>query len=166
MTVDPPQDGISTVSLPANQSVEFFAYGAFHVTGSYAVEVAQFILGQYFPEPDALRGDPAMTVLVPYEQYRPDYIFVAPSSYNSGTNGQNYVMIARPGGLPLTLDGAAVSTSWVPIAGFEVGIVPVEGGTHFISGAEEFGMITYGLGSFTSYATPTGLNLEQITIII
>ncbi len=41
-----------------------------------------------------------------------------------------------------------------------------EGGTHYIVGDEPFGMITYGMGSFTSYAYPAGLNLEQITVII
>jgi len=69
----------------------------------------------------------------------------------------------RPPGLDLTLDGASVTTTWESVAGREVGIVPVGGGTHTISGAEPFGLIAYGLGTFTSYAYPAGLNLEQIT---
>ncbi len=107
-----------------------------------------------------------MTVLVPGEQYRSDYTFSTPSSYNSGTNGQSYVMIVRFPGQELTLDGGAVSATWQSIAGREIGIVPLEGGTHTIYGDLEFGMITFGLGSYTSYAYPAGLNLELITPLI
>ncbi|MBN1773943.1 MAG: IgGFc-binding protein [Deltaproteobacteria bacterium] len=165
ITVDPPQD-IDYALLDANQWVEFMVWEPFRVSGTKAIQVAQFILGQYYPVPDAERGDPALTVLVPAEQYRSDYTFIAPSSYNAGTNGQSWVMVVRPPGLALTLDGASVSADWRPVAGREIGIVPVAGGTHTIQAAEPFGMIGYGLGSFTSYATPAGLNLNPITILI
>ncbi|NMC71686.1 MAG: hypothetical protein GYA57_16685 [Myxococcales bacterium] len=166
VTVDPPQDGIDFVTLYANQWIEFMAREPFRVSASRAIQVAQYILGQYYPEPDAERGDPALTVLVPAEQYRSDYIFIAPSSYNPSTNGQSWVMVVRPPGLPLTLDGSPVSTDWRPIGDREIGIVPVGGGTHTIQAAEPFGLIEYGLGSFTSYASPAGLNLNPITILI
>jgi hypothetical protein len=165
VTVDPPQGGVSAVTLGAGQWAEFLASSAFHVRGSEAILVGQFLLGQYAPEPDAARGDPALTVLVPGEQYRPDYTFITPTSYRADTNGQNYVMIVRPPGLALTLDGAPVSATWQPVAGREVGVATLGGGTHVISGADAFGLIAYGLGSFTSYAYPAGLNLEQITPI-
>ncbi|MBI5489796.1 MAG: IgGFc-binding protein [Deltaproteobacteria bacterium] len=166
ISVDPPQGDIGEVDLAAYEWVEFMAWEPFHVTASQAVQVGQFLVGQYYPDPDAARGDPAMTVLVPNEQFRSDYIFTAPASYNAGTNGQSWVLVIRPPGMALTLDGSAVSVSWDPVGGREVGIVPIAGGTHTISGAEPFGMITYGLGSFTSYAYPAGLNLEPITILI
>lgn len=167
ITVDPPQDGISVVTLDRYQMVEFYARSAFHVTGSQSIMVGQYLLGQYYDESSpAPRGDPAMTVLVPQEQYRENYTFVTPSSYNSGTNGQSYVMIVRPPDMLLTLDGATLSVAWTAIGGWEIGTVAVEGGTHYIEGAEAFGMITFGMGSFTSYAYPAGLNLEQITVII
>lgn len=167
VTIDPPQDGHSSETLNANQFVEFMASSAFSVTSSRAVMAGQYLLGQYLnPADPALRGDPAMTVLVPAEQYRADYTFVMPTSYNPSTNGQNYLMIVRPPGLDLVLDGATLSTSWQSVGGREIAVVPLEGGTHVISGAEEFGMISYGLGEFTSYAYPAGLNLDQITTII
>jgi hypothetical protein len=34
-----------------------------------------------------------------------------------------------------------------------------------INGTEPFGLVAYGLGSFTSYATPAGLNLTPITVL-
>jgi hypothetical protein len=166
VTVSPPQGGVSTFTLNEYGMQEFFASGPFQVTGTKAIQVGQYLLGQYYPEPDASRGDPAMTILVPSEQYREDYTFVTPSSYNSGTNGQSYVMIVRPPGLDLVLDGATLTTTWESVGGMEIGTVPVEGGTHVITGASPFGMITFGMGSFTSYTYPAGLNLEQITTII
>lgn len=166
VTLSPPQDGLSTFTLNEFTFREFFASSPFQITGSRAILVGQFLLGQYFPEPDASRGDPAMTMLVPSAQYREDYVFVTPTSYNPTTNGQSYVMIVRPPGLDLVLDGATLSVTWESVGGMEIGTVAVEGGTHTISGADAFGMITFGMGSFTSYAYPAGLNLEQITTII
>lgn len=165
VTVDPPQDGYAGGTLAAGQWVELYASSPFHVTGSAAIMVSQYLLGQYSTDPPSARGDPAMTVLVPSEQYRNEYTFILPSSYNETTNGQNFLMIVRPPGLALTLDGAAVSATWQTIAGREIGVVPLPGGTHRIQAAETFGVIAYGMGSFTSYATPGGLNLEQITIL-
>lgn len=166
VSVSPPQGGVDKIVLDANRWVEFMASSPFSVSGSNAIMVGQFLLGQYYPEPDAARGDPAMTVLVPAEQYRKDYIFVTPSSYNASTNGQSFVMIIRPPGVELSLDGSPVNTTWDAIGGKEIGIVPVEGGTHTMSAAQAFGMVAYGLGSFTSYAYPAGLNLNKITDVV
>ncbi|HNS96273.1 MAG TPA: IgGFc-binding protein [Polyangiaceae bacterium] len=166
VTVSPPQGGIDKIVLDANRWVEFMASGPFSVSGTNAIMVGQFLLGQSFPDPEAQRGDPAMTVLVPFEQYRKDYIFVTPSSYSQEKNGQNYLLIIRPPGMALSLDGSAVTATWEAMGGREVGIVAVDGGTHTITGESAFGMIAYGLGSYTSYAYPAGLNLNKITDVV
>ncbi len=164
--VDPPQGGVSDTTLNANQWVEFIASTPFSVTGSEAIMVGQFLLGQNYTNPPANRGDPAMTVLVPSEQFRKDYIFVTPSSYNPNTNGQSFVLVIRPPGAQLTLDGQPLNAQWQPVGGKEVAIVPVDGGTHTMASDQAFGMIAYGLGSYTSYAYPAGLNLNQITSVV
>lgn len=166
VTVDPPQDGVSTTTLAARQWVEFKANGPFRVSANQAIQVSQLILGQNFTEPAAPRGDPGMTILVPREQWRTDYTFAAPTSYNAETNGQSFLLITRPPGVDIVLDGASVGPPWQTVGGLEVGIVPVEGGTHTIISADTFGVVVYGLGTFTSYAYPAGLNLEQIVILI
>lgn len=165
INVNPPQSGVSTVTLAGGDWTQFMATGAFEVTSDQAIQVAQFLLGQNYSTPMAARGDPGMTVLVPREQYRLDYTFITPSSYNPGTSGQSYVLISRPPGVEVVLDGAPVSTTWSTAGGRELGIVPVNGGTHTMRGAEAFGIVVYGLGQYTSYAYPGGLNLEQITVI-
>ena len=165
VTVDPAQGGIAGGPLQAGEFLEFQATTPFHVQANHAVMVAQYLVGQYTGTPPAARGDPAMAVLAPAEQYRSDYTFILPTSYNPGTNGQNYLLVIRPPGLAITLDGAPVAASFQAIAGREIGAVPLAGGTHHIAAAEPFGVIVYGLGSFTSYATLAGLDLEPITII-
>ena len=166
INVNPPQGGISTATLAAGDWVQFLTASPFEVTSDRAIQVAQFLLGQNVTDPPAERGDPGMTVLVPREQYRTDYTFITPSSYNAGTMGQSYVLVSRPPGLEVILDGAPVTTTCSNVGGRELGIVPVNGGTHTMRGAEAFGIIVYGLGQYTSYAYPGGLNLEQITVVL
>jgi hypothetical protein len=153
-------------TLGQGEWMEFEVSGPFRVSADKAIQVTQYMVGQYYGGMDARRGDPAMTILVPREQFRSDYTFVTPTSYNPGTNGQSFVLVSRPPGLAITLDGGPLSTTWQPIGDRELGIVPVAGGTHTMRASEPFGIILYGLGSFTSYAAPGGLNLEQITIIL
>ncbi|MFW5741536.1 MAG: IgGFc-binding protein, partial [Myxococcota bacterium] len=149
VVVEPPQGGVGTITLDANRWVEFMASSAFSVRGSNPVMVGQYLLGQAYPEPDASRGDPAMTVLVPFEQFRDNYIFVAPSSYNPDNNGQSYVQVVRSPGVALSLDGNPVDVAWASVGGREVGVLPVPGGTHTMTAAEPFGLVAYGLGKYT-----------------
>ena len=165
VTVDPPQGGFSGGNLSPGDYLEFDASTPFTVNGSNAILVAQYLRGQYATDPAAARGDPAMTVLVPAEQYRADYTFILPSSYNSGTNGQNHIMLVRPTGLDIILDNAPLTASWQQIGDREIAVVPLDGGTHTVSAADPFGLIAYGLGSFTSYATPAGLDFAPITVL-
>lgn len=152
-------------TLNAGEYVEFEATRPFRVSATQGVMVAQYLRGQFASMPEAARGDPAMTLLVPSEQFRQDYTFILPTSYNTGTNGQNYVLVTRPPGLGIMVDGAPVSASFTTIGTSEIGVVSLPGGTHSMSADGEFGIIAYGLGSFTSYATPAGLNLEPINIL-
>jgi hypothetical protein len=152
-------------TLATGEYVEFEATRPFRVSATQGVMVAQYLRGQFASTPEAARGDPAMTLLVPSEQFRRDYTFILPTSYNAGTNGQNYLLVTRPPGLDIQVDGAPVSASFTPIGSSEIGVVSLPGGTHTMSADGPFGILAYGLGSFTSYATPAGLNLEPINIL-
>jgi len=165
VTIEPPQNGVGGATLQAGEVLEFGVTTPFHVHGSRALAVAQYLVGQNATNPPAARGDPALTLLIPAEQYRSDYTFILPTSYNPGTNGQNHLLIVRPPGLAITLDGVPVTASFQAIAGREIGVVLLDGGTHHIAAAQPFGVVAYGLGSYTSYATPAGLDLEPITVI-
>jgi len=165
ITVEPSQDGVGSVTLGAGEWVEFDSTSPFRVNGSRGIMVTQYLVGQFASEPEAERGDPAMVVLPPGEQYRSDYTFVTPTSYNASTEGQSFLLVIRPPGLDITLDGSSLSGSFEAVGGREVAIVPVEGGTHQMNATDTFGVIVFGMGQFTSYAYPAGLNLEEILLI-
>lgn len=165
VTVTPAQGGVNGGTLGAGQYLQFDATTPYRVQGSRSIMVAQYLVGQYASDPPAARGDPAVTVLAPAEQYRSDYTFILPTSYNAGTNGQNHILVIRPPGLAITLDGAPLAAAFQPIGDREIGVALLDGGTHHTTASEPFGLIAYGMGSFTSYATPAGLDLESITIV-
>lgn len=165
VTVTPAQDGVSTFSLSAGQWRELNATSAFQVSATRGIMVTQFLIGQFGSMPEADRGDPAMVVLPPREQFRRDYTFVAPTSYNTGTEGQNYILVVRNPGQSITLDGSPINPTWTAGGDREVGVIPISGGTHRMESADPFGVLVFGMGLFTSYAYPAGLNLEEILLI-
>jgi hypothetical protein len=164
VTIEPPQRGIATLTLDAGEYGELIVDDAIQIEGDHPIEVVQLMIGQQWSpiESRADRGDPDMTTLVPREQHRSSYVFATPSSYRPVVNGQSYLLITRPIGLALLLDEVAVDTAWATVGDREVGVVAVPGGTHRISGAEAFGVIVYGVGSYTSYSYPAGLDLRLL----
>ncbi|MFT5354415.1 MAG: hypothetical protein ACI9KE_001620 [Polyangiales bacterium] len=165
VTVSPPQNGVGEFTLGIGQVQEFTAQSAFRVSGSRGILVTQFLVGQFRTDEGSERGDPAMVILPPQEQFRSDYTFVTPTSYNNGTMGQSFLLITRNPGQAIFLDGAATTGSWEAIGEREWSIITVGGGTHSMMSDDTFGVIVYGLGLFTSYAYPAGLNLEEILLL-
>ncbi|MFK8001914.1 MAG: IgGFc-binding protein [Polyangiales bacterium] len=165
VTVAPAQNGVSEFTLGIGEVQEFSAQSAFRVSSSRGILVTQFLVGQYRTDEGSERGDPAMVVLPPQEQFRRDYTFVTPTSYNSSTMGQSFLLITRNPGQEIFLDGAVTTGSWETVGEREWSIVPVNGGTHSMRSDGTFGVIVYGLGLFTSYAYPAGLNLEEILLL-
>ena len=109
-------------------------------------------------------GDPAMAVAVPVEQYRLDYSFHAPKSYD-----QNYVNVVAPLSAIVSLDGGAPLTGFEPIGGTGFGLLRVlldngGTGTHKLTGTQPFGITVYGYGAFTSYWYAGGLDLHPIVV--
>lgn len=150
------------VTLDKGQWVEFVTAEDFEVQAEQAFMVAGFMVGQDFTSTSTAVGDPAMALAVPVEQFRKAYVFLAPESYD-----QNYVNVIAKAGATVMLDGAAV-TGFQPVGTGEwtVAKVPISGGTHVINtdGAEGFGIAVYGVGSYTSYMYPGGLDVKQINV--
>ena len=145
------------VTLETGKYVEFSTDKDFEVSGSGRFALVQFMVGQG-SNAQAAPGDPAMSLAVPAEQYRTSYRFLAPESF-----AQNYVnVIARPDA-NVMLDGAAV-TGFAPIPGseFHAAKVKISGGSHTITGSNGFGISVYGVGSYTSYMYPGGLDLKLL----
>jgi hypothetical protein len=127
------------------------------------VLVAQFMEGQ---GAGGDTGDPSMTVAVPVEQFRREYLFHAPTNYET-----NYVDVVAPVSATVILDGTPL-TSWQPLgtSGWALsrvtplGAGPAGDGNHVITSGGPFGISVYGYGQATSYWYPGGLDLESVVI--
>ncbi|AKF04594.1 IgGFc-binding protein [Sandaracinus amylolyticus] len=164
VTLDPPPRSGGEVALAAGEHVEIEFDRAMTITSSLPVQVAQLLVGQNITDPPLERGDPGMTTLVPEEQYRRDYVFAMPSSYTPLARGQSYLLVSREPGAEITLDGRTLEAEWTRVGDRELAIVPVPAGNHRLTAASPVGLIAYGLGLYTSYAYPAGLDLRVIPI--
>jgi hypothetical protein len=158
VTVDPPIGGMATINLGAGQTQGFGVSGDYHLTANKHFYVSQYMVGQDV----AGIGDPAQSNGVPVGQYRSDYTFLAPNSYET-----NFVNITAAKGVNVTLDGTAVpAASFKPIGGSTYGVATVQlsnSQSHLVkSTGGTAGIIVYGYGQYTSYMYPGGLNLEKL----
>ncbi len=130
----------------------------FWVEADKPILVAQFMAGQ---KAGGDSGDPSMTVAVPVEQYRSEYLFHAPVNYEL-----SYVNIVRPAGVEVKLNDKVVA-GFTAIADGEYEVVrqvltPTANGNHRLLAAQPVGVSVYGYGQFTSYWYPGGLDLNRI----
>lgn len=136
----------------------------FQVSGDRKIMVAQYMIGQLF-SPDTGQGDPAMALAVPAEQFRNDYLFHAPTNYES-----NWVSVIAPLGATVTVGGTVIDGALytaIGSSGFGVADVQLQGspsGDYRASSNVPFGISVYGYGAYTSYWYPGGLNLTSIPI--
>jgi hypothetical protein len=108
------------------------------------------------------QGDPSQTFAVAAEQYRLDYVFLAPTDYKT-----SYVDVIAPAGTKLDLDGTTVSMKLTSIAGTDwfVGRLLLDAGkdgVHTLVADKAIGIQVIGYGDYTTYMYPGGLNLGQI----
>ena len=153
---------ISSVTLNRGKFVDFMHAKDFEVRGKGRFAVAQFMVGQGFSHPvggTGDPGDPAMALAVPVEQYRTDYRFLAPNSFQ-----QNYVNIIAPVTSVVMLDGTRVAASSLRAlgsTGYAVAKLKIKGGGHVLeSSSGGFGIMVYGVGAYTSYMYAGGLDLK------
>ncbi|HEY5925348.1 MAG TPA: IgGFc-binding protein [Kofleriaceae bacterium] len=161
LTYDPPQAGAPTTIAQAGDFVELSMNAAsFKITADQKVLVAQYMSGQ---TAGGNTGDPAMALAVPVEQFRTEYLFHAPTNYES-----NYVDVTAPVGASVMLDGAPLSFAPIGTTGYSLARVyplgpgPNNDGNHSIQGNMAFGITVYGYGQYTSYWYPGGLDLNTI----
>ncbi len=158
ITFDPPQNGAGQISLGKGEVTAFFSRQSFEIKATGKISVGQFLVSQ--AQTDDGTGDPAFILAVPQSQYRADYHVLTPTGYS-----RDYVLIIRPAGVAITIDGAPVADTifqGVGAGNWEVGTVQVQAGVHVIEGAEPFGLQAYGFNNAVSYGYPGGLNLVGV----
>ncbi len=105
-------------------------------------------------------GDPAFILSVPAEQFRDDYVFLAPNAYK-----EDYVNVIAPADAIVNLDGNPIPDaefSAVPGSSFKVARMLVADGTHRVTADKPVGVIVYGYHDDVSYGYPGGANLEEL----
>jgi hypothetical protein len=156
---------IGQVTLDKGKWIEFITDQDFEAQGDTVFMMAGFMVGQNYSNlnpGEGTPGDPAMSLAVPVEQFRKSYTFHAPESYQ-----QNYLTIIAKVGATLMLDGNAI-TGYTPVGSGDWGVnkLTIQGGTHTITtdGTDGFGIQVYGVGSYTSYMYPGGLDVKEIYV--
>lgn len=153
------------ITLNRGQYADLRTTADFQVSGGGRFALAQFMVGQNYSSTVPGKGtppnDPAMALAVPVEQYRKSYRFLAPDTYD-----QNYVNVIAPQGASIKLDNAPIgpgSFTKIGSTGYMVAKRSISGGAHKIESTKaDFGIAVYGVGAYTPYMYPGGLNLKVI----
>jgi hypothetical protein len=99
LTFDPPQT-VGTTLAQAGDFVELYNDQYYTVKSEQKFMVSQYMSAQ---EAGGNMGDPAMALAVPVEQFRREYLFHAPTNYQS-----SYVDVVARQGVTVMLDGVAI----------------------------------------------------------
>jgi hypothetical protein len=137
-----------------------------HVRGDKPLLVTTYMEGQAALGFPGNAGDPSMSTAVPVAQYRSQYLFTAPITYDV-----NLAAIIAKRGTSVRIDGRELSASdFVQIGSSEYGVANVlldlaanASGIHEVSASAEVGLTVYGYGQYTSYMYPGGADLERIS---
>lgn len=155
VAIDPPQGGTSVVSLDRGEWTELVADGLFRITGDKRILVAQYLWGQGPDGGEGLRGDPALWIVPPIEQFQRSYEIALPVTY-SFDNARNFLLVVRPKDTWTAIDMVPTDAFATELGDFEAGVVTAEPGIHSVVGEDDFALIAIGLSNWESYATPAG----------
>ena len=153
--------------LNAGQIVEVDATASFEVLASQPFSITSTsksgtVQNGCTTDPDCYIGDPSMTDIVAVEQFRTQYIFLAPQDF-----AYNWADVIVPVGAMVTLDGAPISGMMEPVDdAYNLYRVPLMAGSsmgaHKVVSDQPIGLQVMGYGHATSYYYPGGLNLNFI----
>jgi hypothetical protein len=151
-------------TLAAGQVVDVSAIVTepFEVRGSNEFAVASIMPGGEIQDPGTNdpQGDPSLTFAVAVEQFRTQYVFLAPVDY-----AESYADVVAPHGAHVTLDGTAAPAATGSIGtAWDVYRLLLGGttGAHTVTSDSPAGVQVMGFGHATSYYTPGGMNLRHI----
>jgi len=151
-------------SIDAGQVVDLgLVTQDFEVVGSHELAVASFQLGSSVVDPGNTqpRGDPSQSAMIGVEQFRTQYVFLAPHDYDV-----SYVDVVSPEGATVLLDGSALLAPPAVLSNGYVVVRQMLGpgidGAHLIVSDMPVGIQVIGYGVATSYQYPGGSNLVRI----
>lgn len=166
LTFTPAMSGVKT-SINAGEVIEIDSSGVnFLVEGDHEFAIVTVQKSAQIVDPTTTaieqKGDPSLSAAVAVEQYRKNYVFLAPDDYD-----KSFVDIVLPTGANITLDGVPLAGSPTAIGstGYQLLRVTLSnsgGGIHTLDSDVPIGIQVIGYGKFTSYQYPGGLNLQLI----
>ncbi len=126
------------------------------------VLLGQFMVGQNYDinNMTALYGDPAFFLIPPIEQYRSDYIFLVPRTYEK--DKVNIYSISDE--VTIKLDGQPLDVQWQQIGDLSAYVFRADilDGSHQLKAEGKVGLIVYGYDQYVSYGYPAGLDLSYL----
>ena len=170
--------------LNRGEWVDFESDANFEIQGTKPILVGQFLASEQAPDPnvggvpgpmDAGIGDPAFILLVPVEQFRQDYIFLAPDKYEL-----DYATVVAPKDAKIwvdcpELDPEKIPTtcpalgedawSWYMSGEFKTAKFAISDGTHRIYADKPVSVYVYGYDQYVSYGYPAGLDIKDLGLI-
>ena len=182
VTTIPPQANIPV--LNKGEWIDFESADNFEIIAKKPIMVGQFLASEQAPDPnvngvpqpgDAGTGDPAFILLVPAEQFRQDYVFLAPNKYEL-----DYITIVVPEEARVWFDCKEIKP-----ADIEANCDPIEvddfelfgtgeyattkfkvaDGVHRVYADQPIGVSVYGYDQYVSYGYPAGLNIVDLGLI-
>ena len=157
----PPPDDQFTVQ--PGQTRDTYTFTDFVAESSEPILIAQLLVSQGFTYQWDPGGDPSLTVFPPLDQFRRDYLFLVPTSWQ-----KNFVVLAVPNGGTVSIDGQQAAGCVIATAGtvdmvaYEAWRCPIPEGAHRLSGNKPFGSVAYGYGPVGSYAFVGGADVKKI----
>jgi hypothetical protein len=127
-------------------------------------QIATYMVGQQALPGGSILGDPSMSLAIPVEQFRTNYLFTAPTTYDF-----NFASITAKRGTKVTVDGMMLAdTEFQRVGASDFGVAQLlldnAKAVHKLEADEEVGLTVYGYGWYTSYMYPGGADLDRITI--
>lgn len=153
-----------TITLDAGDYCEFGTSSPVALSANSPIMVMGIISGQESTgtlEPfGSAAGDPAIYLVPPDRQYRREYTFLAPDTYEN-----DYLTIVTSPETNLELDGNAINlaqdSTAVPGSDRIFKHIRIADGAHTIRGDRPFGILVTAFDDFVSYAFTGGLNLTK-----
>ncbi|MEO8548952.1 MAG: IgGFc-binding protein [Kofleriaceae bacterium] len=157
-----------TFTLGARGYQTFAATKGFVMTSNNAIEVATYLVPQHFVKHGYI-GDPSQLLMPAAEQFRKDYVFLVPGSFQS-----NWIVLAKPTTAMVTLDGMPLAVlqgcKTAPIGTvanvtYDQITCPATEGHHVVSADQPFGLSVFGYYNVGSYAFVGGSDVKLINPI-
>ena len=182
ITTVPPQANIPV--LNKGEWIDFESLDNFEIIAKKPVLVGQFLASEHAPEPnvngvpqpgDAGIGDPAFILLVPEEQYRQDYVFLAPNKYES-----DYTTVIAPDGALVWVDCKEILPNLIEqncdpmepddfelfgTGEYMTAKFKIADGVHRVYSDQDVSVYVYGYDQYVSYGYPAGLNIKDLGLI-